>query len=129
MIKESIYELTIKKLPYQLTVCQLSDIKDLNFKNDFYFFAKTDEELSLVCETKNAPSKTINREDGWRAFKIEGQLDFSLIGILAKIAQLLANNGISIFAVPTFITDYVLVKDNNFDSAIKILSKNNYEIK
>ena len=122
-------KLTIKKLPYQLTVRQLSDIKNLNLKNDFYFFAKTDEELSLVCETKNSPSKTINREDGWRAFKIEGQLDFSLIGILAKIAQLLANNGISIFAVSTFNTDYILVKDNNFDSAIKILSENNYEIK
>ncbi|WP_436970047.1 ACT domain-containing protein [Lactobacillus helveticus] len=112
----------MKQLKRSIYYCNLR-------KNDFYFFAKIDEELSLVCETKNAPSKTINREDGWRAFKIEGQLDFSLIGILAKIAQLLANNGISIFAVSTFNTDYILVKDNNFDSAIKILSENNYEIK
>ncbi len=48
--------------------------------------------------------------DGWKAFRIQGVLDFSLIGILAKIATVLADNGISIFAVSTYNTDYVLIK-------------------
>ena len=54
--------------------------------SDFYFIAKTDEEISLVCKTENTPQKTVAREDGWRGFRIQGILDFSLIGILAKIS-------------------------------------------
>ena len=57
----------------------------------------------------------IQRDDGWKAFRIQGVLDFSLIGILAKIAAALADNGISIFAVSTYNTDYVLIKSKEGD--------------
>ncbi len=60
-------------------------------------------------------------DDGWKAFRIQGVLDFSLIGILAKIATVLADNGISIFAVSTYNTDYVLIKKENYQKALDIL--------
>ena len=72
------------------------------------FIGKTDEEKSLVCITSEVPENTIQRDDGWKAFCIHGVWDFSLIGILAKIATILADNGISIFAVSTYNTDYRL---------------------
>jgi hypothetical protein len=60
----------------------------------------------------------VAREDGWRGFRIEGVLDFSLIGILSLISTILADNQIGIFAVSTYNTDYILVKDENFDRAM-----------
>ena len=74
----------LKKLPFDLTVCKIKSISDINLNSDFYFINKTDDELSLVCKTNDTPSDTIARDDGWRGFHIEGMLDFSLIGILSK---------------------------------------------
>ena len=103
--------MNLKKLPYELTVCKVADISDIDLSRDFFFVGKTDEELSLVCATKDAPTKTFEREDGWKGFRIEGVLDFSLIGILSKISGVLADNGIGIFAISTYNTDYILVKE------------------
>ena len=100
----------LKKIPYRLTVCKVKDISDIDMDAEIYFIGKTDEELSLVCITENTPSDTIERDDGWRGFRIQGTLDFSLVGILAKISGILADHKISIFAVSTYNTDYVLVK-------------------
>nr|WP_330363312.1 ACT domain-containing protein [Butyrivibrio sp. FCS006] len=96
--------------------------------SEIYFIGKTDEELSLVCVTENTPSDTIERDDGWRGFRIQGTLDFSLVGILAKISGILADHKISIFAVSTYNTDYVLVKEENFDRALSILEVEGYSI-
>ena len=96
----------LKKIPFDLTVCKIKSISDINLNSDFYFINKTDDELSLVCKTNDTPSDTIARDDGWRGFHIEGMLDFSLIGILSKISAILADNQISIFAVSTYNTDY-----------------------
>ena len=111
----------LKELPYELTVCKVGSFADIDFDRDFFFVGKTDEELSLVCETSDVPIRTLAREDGWRAFRIEGVLDFSLIGILSKISGVLADSGIGIFAVSTYNTDYILVKDENFDRAVEAL--------
>ena len=105
----------LKALPYALTVCRLADASEIDLKQDFYFLARTDEELSLVCRTEDTPANTADRDDGWRAFRIEGVLDFSLIGILSKISAILAENKIGIFAVSTYNTDYILVKEENFE--------------
>ena len=118
----------IKKLDYDFTVCKIKDTSLLNLNNEFYFIGKTDEELSLLCLTKDTPLNTVEREDGWKAFRIEGILDFSLIGILAPITKLLADNQIGIFAVSTFNTDYILVKKENFEKALNILSTSGYTI-
>ena len=118
----------LKALPYALTVCRLADASEIDLKKDFYFLARTDEELSLVCRTEDTPVNTAARDDGWRAFRIEGVLDFSLIGILSKISSILAENRIGIFAVSTYNTDYILVKEEHFNRALQVLAEAGYTI-
>ena len=98
-------------------------------KNGYVFTGKTDREFSLVCETAYIPDGYTHREDNWTAFRIDGQLDFSLIGILAPIADILANEKIGIFALSTYDTDYVLIKKGNRQKAIDALKNNGYNIK
>ena len=118
----------LKKLVFDITVCQLEDVSAVDLSREFFFLGKTDEEISLVCKTEDALSNTIERDDGWRGFRIEGVLDFSLIGILSKISSILAENKIGIFAVSTYNTDYILVKKENFDLAMTVLAEAGYEI-
>ena len=118
----------LKKLPYDLTVCKVKSELDINLNNEFYFVGKTGEEISLVCITADVPHNVIERDYGWKCFKIQGVLDFSLIGIISEISAILAQNKISIFAVSTFNTDYILVKKENFEKALKLLSLNGYSI-
>ena len=118
----------LKKLEYDLTVCKVETITDIDMTMDFYFVGKTDDEISLVCKTDDTPVKTTERDDGWRGFRIQGILDFSLIGILSKLSRILAENNIGIFAVSTFNTDYILVKAENFERALNVLSEEGYII-
>ena len=118
----------LKKLPYNLTVCKTQSISDIDLSSDFFFIGMTDEEFSLVCRTEDVPEKTVERDDGWRDFRIEGVLDFSLVGILSKLSTILAENGIGIFAVSTYNTDYILVKAENFERAMAVLAAAGYEV-
>ncbi len=116
------------KLEYDLTVCKLIPETKIDPGWPFYFLAKTDEELSLVCRTEDTPEKTAEREDGWKGFRIRGVLDFSLIGILSKLSGILAENGIGIFAVSTYNTDYILVRRENFERAMEVLATAGYTV-
>lgn len=118
----------LKIIEDSLTVCKLASTDDIDLSKDFYFIGKTDEEISLVCRTEDTPEHTTEREDGWRGFRIQGVLDFSLIGILAKISGILAENEIGIFAVSTYNTDYILVKEENYEKALKVLAAAGYDI-
>ena len=118
----------IKKFNQNFSVCQVKDYSLTNLDSEYCFIGKTDEEKSLVCITSEVPENTIQRDDGWKAFRIQGVLDFSLIGILAKIATVLADNGISIFAVSTYNTDYVLIKKENYQKALDFLQTTGYKI-
>lgn len=118
----------LKELRYSLTVCKLASTEAIDLNKDFYFIGKTDEEISLVCRTEDTPEHTTEREDGWKGFRIQGVLDFSLIGILAKISGILAENEIGIFAVSTYNTDYILVKEENYEKALKVLETVGYNI-
>ena len=118
----------LKTLPCALTVCKVADASAIDLGKDFYFIGKTDEELSLVCPTEDVPADTTDRDDGWRAFRIQGVLDFSLIGILSKLSGILAENRIGIFAVSTFNTDYILVKEENLDRALTVLAGAGYTV-
>ncbi|MBQ1330153.1 MAG: ACT domain-containing protein, partial [Desulfovibrio sp.] len=101
----------------------LADMADAGLDAGFFFLARTGEEISLVCRTGDAPQKTLAREDGWRAFRVKGSMDFALVGVLARLAGALAAQGIPIFAVSTFNTDYVLVKEADFDRALACLAE------
>lgn len=118
----------IKRFDYELSVCKVNKIDPELLNEDICFIGKTDEELSLVCLTENVPDDCIAREDGWKVFRIQGVLDFSLIGILAPITKILADNKIGIFAVSTYNTDYVMVKDKDYETALKLLSENGYTV-
>ena len=118
----------IKKISYDFSVCKIEDTTGVDFASEFCFLGKTDEELSLVCITQQVPSNIIERDDGWKAFRIQGVLDFSLIGILAKISTLLADNEIGIFAISTYNTDYVLTKTENYTKALAVLSEAGYQM-
>ena len=74
------------------------------------------------------PDNVTTRDDNWKAFKVEGVLDFSLIGILSGISSLLAENNIGIFVISTYNTDYILTKKDDYDKALEVLSKSGYEI-
>ncbi len=118
----------LKKIEHKLTVCKVADISSINMDADLFFLGKTDEELSLVCKTEDTPQNTLERDDGWRGFRIQGVLDFSLIGILSKLSGILAENKIGIFAVSTYNTDYILVKEENYDRALKALASEGYTV-
>lgn len=117
----------LKLLEENLSVCKISNVTEINYKDEFVFVGKTDEEISLVCSTKNLPVNCLESESGWRGFRIEGTLDFSLIGILSKISTKLAENKIGIFVISTFNTDYILIKEENLELAVKVLKEDSYE--
>ena len=106
----------------------MKNVSDIDMTSEFYFIGRTDEEISLVCKTEDTPAETIERDDGWKGFRIQGMLDFSLIGILSRLSGILADHKIGIFAVSTYNTDYVLVKEENFERALKILASEGYMI-
>ena len=118
----------IRKLNQDFSVCKVMDYSLVNMDAEYSFIGKTDEEKSLVCITGDVPSNVIERDDGWKGFRIQGVLDFSLIGILSKIAEILAENSISIFTISTYNTDYVLIKKENYQKALDILEHSGYEI-
>ncbi len=120
--------MTMEVIGGRFTVCQIEDLHGIDLTQPFAFFARTDEELSLVCPEEKAPVKTLRREDGWRAVRVQGTLDFALVGILAEISQMLAVEGISIFAVSTYNTDYVLVKEDRLEHALRAIRRAGYEI-
>ena len=121
-------DLTIEIIPEKFTVCKVADYSGIDIDQPFIFTGRTDEEKSLVCPTCLVPANADSREDGWRAFRICGELDFSLVGIMADIADLLASYEISIFAISTYNTDYVLTKEKDFKKAIKLLASSGFLI-
>ena len=114
-------QLRMDALGQEFSICKVADYSQIDLESPFVFTGSTDEEKSLVCPTELVPQNTVERDDGWKALRIIGMLDFSLVGILAQISNILAENSIGIFAVSTFNTDYIFVKRFNFDKAIKAL--------
>lgn len=118
----------LKIINQNFSICKVKDLSQIDYSDKFCFVGKTDEELSLVCSTDLVPENAIECDNGWRAFRIQGVLDFSLIGILSKLSTLLAENKVGIFVVSTYNTDYVLIKEENFEKAINVLECNGYII-
>ena len=118
----------IKELSHKLTICKLKSIDGIDIQKEFDFVGKTDEEISLVCKTEEVPENIVERDDGWKGFRIQDVLDFSLVGILSKLSGILADNGIGIFAVSTYNTDYILVKEENYLKALTALTNAGYTL-
>lgn len=129
LIQDQQISIEIEPLKVELTVCKVEDYSNIDISQPFCFTGCSDEENSLVCPTDVVPGNTIDRDDGWRAFRIVGTLDFSLIGILARISKILASNEIGIFAISTYNTDYILTKEDNYEKALNVLKTSGYAIK
>jgi hypothetical protein len=117
-------------LPDIFAVCRLEPdeaIPEWAFTGDFCSVTKTTQELSIVCKQNAVPPRYKTERD-WRALKVEGPLDFSLTGILAALAVPLGEADISLFAVATYDTDYVLVKSEMLDKAIEVLEKAGHRV-
>ena len=118
----------LEVLDMDLTVCTLACPEDFDPGKDFFFMGRTDNEISLVCRKEDVPEKTLEREDGWRGFRIRGVLDFSLIGILARVADCLAKAQVPLFAVSTYNTDYILFREQHEPAALDALKAAGYDI-
>lgn len=132
-LETKINELEVENTELQIidtdfTLCKVSDLTQIDLSQKYVFIGKTDEEISVVCPADKVPDHTLAREDGWRAFRIKGTLDFSLVGVLAKIAGILAGQKIGIFAISTYNTDYILTKAENLERALNALLAAGYEI-
>lgn len=126
------FELEI--LGYDLSICKLSmpvtDVSPaVNFDGDFYFFQKTPDEISLVCEAQSVPPNAVAVEAGWKALRVSGVLDFGLIGVLADITAVLAKAEIGVFVVSTYNTDYILLKSGALQTGVDALKSGGYTIK
>ena len=122
--------LNLRLLPDRLSVCRLpagSELADWVMTGGFRSATFTDDETSIVCAESAVPGG-VESEGGWRALMVAGPLDFGLTGVLASLAQPLADAEISIFVISTFDTDYVLVRDSALDHATRVLAAHGHRI-
>ncbi len=115
--------LTLILLPEIFAICRLAPnapVPPWADKGQFSAIMRTPDELSIVCQQNHVPDDTM-AEWGWRCLKVAGPLDFALTGILATLTTPLAQAGISIFALSTYDTDYLLVKEISIVQAVTAL--------
>ena len=120
--------MTIQTIDEEFSVCKVADYGGIDLSAPFVFTGSTDEEKSLVCPVRLVPGNTLERNDGWRAFRIEGTLDFSLVGILADLSRILAEGRVGIFAISTYNTDYILTRSEDFSRAVDLLTGTGYSV-
>ncbi|SHJ28826.1 hypothetical protein SAMN02745751_02197 [Dethiosulfatibacter aminovorans DSM 17477] len=127
--------LKISLLRDKYAVCRLNRnerIPEWAYRGDFFSITRTDDELSLVCLQENVDLEDFGEdaecEKEWRIFKVEGPLDFSLVGILANLSCIMKEAGVSIFAVSTYDTDYIMVKEEKVKEAVNALKEYGHEV-
>lgn len=123
-------KLTLSVLQATFVVCKFDSKANIpnwvsTTNSKFTSIIRTEEELSIVCDQSILPDQldTVSIVKDWRAIKVEGPLDFSLTGILSGLLQPLAEQKISIFALSTFDTDYILVKEKDLSQAVDVLKR------
>ncbi len=119
------HRLKFSRLPGSFSICQLpahADVPSWALEAAFFSVTRTADELSVVCAQEKVPAG-VRHEDAWACLKLEGPFPFSQTGILTSFVQPLSDRAIPIFAVSTFDTDYVLVKEAWIDRAIEILKE------
>ena len=122
--------LNLSLLPGTFMICRLdaeSIIPDWANAGSLTSITRTSDELSIVCAEANVP-EGVRSDRGWRCFKVEGPLDLSLTGVLASLANPLAEARINIFALSTFDTDYLLVKEDNVSRAAEVLIRSGHRL-
>ena len=119
----------LRLLAEKLSVCKLGGLEGVQLEGTPLFLARTEKELSLVCESGRAPAGALAVEGGFRAFEVAGPLDFALVGILARLTGALAEGGVPVFAVSTYDTDYLLVKEDKVTQAVELFKAKGWIVK
>ncbi len=122
--------LTLSVLPDTFAVCRLDQtapVPEWALANRFVSFTRTLDEVSIVSTQSDIP-ESVECEKDWRCLKVEGPLDLTLTGILASLAAPLAQAGISIFALSTYETDYILIKNRDLRAAIDVLKQAGHRV-
>lgn len=112
----------------EYSICRSDSIPDIGRMPEPVFVARTRDEISVVCRSSCVPEGVVEASDGWSMLRVEGVLDFSLVGVLSRISSILADSGISLFAVSTFLTDYILVRTSDLKTACDALTAGGYGI-
>ncbi len=97
------------------------------YAGSFISVTRTPDELSITCAQGYVPEK-VECQKGWRCLGVKGPFDFSVTGVVASFASVLADSGISIFVVCTYDTDYLLVQEANIDKTVEILSAQGHQV-
>lgn len=118
--------LTLQPLPYRLAVCKLTSLAKVDFSAPFWALSQTGEELSLVCPAEYVPSDCAAVQYDFCAVRVCGILDFALVGILAGLTAALAADGISVLALSTYDTDYLMVRGSSYPAAVSALEAAGY---
>ena len=122
--------LRLSVLEHRLAVCRLdpgAEIPAWVTGTPFFSVTRTADELSVVCPEEHVPPEVLC-ERGWRAFRFEGPFEFGLVGVLSSVAAPLAESEVSILAIATFDTDYVLVQESQLDLAARTLRERGHEV-
>lgn len=122
--------LTLSVLPQRLAVCRFgpeATIPAWATIAPFFSVTRTTDELSIVCPEDHVPLDVPCERD-WQALKLEGPFEFSLVGILSAVAAPLAEAGVSIFAIATYDTDYVLVREFQLEQAVAVLREEGHTV-
>lgn len=122
--------LTLVVLSDRYGICRLKPNEPVpawGLQGEFSCVTRTTEEISIVCVEAQIPEYAVC-ERGWRLFKIDAVLDFSLVGIVAGLSAVLAGANIGIFVLSTYNTDYVLVRQPDFSVAVAALRAAGYEV-
>jgi uncharacterized protein len=122
--------LKFRVLPQGLAVCRLpraAHVPSWALQDEFFSLTRTADELSIVCEEARVPDG-VKAERNWVALKLEGPFPFSMTGVLASFIEPLAKHKIPIFALATFDTDYVLIKRENLEAALRALAEAGHEM-
>ena len=123
-------KLSLSLMPHTYAVCQFHPDKHIPYwalLGDFVSLTRTHEELSIVCQQDNVPDE-IQAERGWRCVQVQGAFDFSVAGVNASLAIPLAEADISVLAIATYATDYILIKEENVERVIQVLEQAGHSI-
>ena len=121
----------LRVLPGQLAICRLpadAPVPRLTDAGALVSMTRTPDELSVVCAEEIVP-QDVTAERGWRALQVVGPLDFTLTGVLAALAVPLAGAGVSIFALSTYDTDYVLVREADLPRGVAALERAGHQVR
>lgn len=123
--------LTLSLLPETLAICRLPPAASLPgwaMRGEIFSITRTADEVSIVCAQTNVPDG-VQSDRGWRALRVEGPLDLSLVGVLASLATPLAGAGVNVFALSTYDTDYLLVKQDRLEEAARALRTAGFDVR